>query len=141
MNSALCYKISDAQVAHEIVGGEAVIINLESGICYGLQGCGSDIWELIGTGTLLEHIIDDICHSYHGDRQEIEQGVKQLIAQLQAEGLIQSTTLDNTSDVDNDTAGEAHAEKAPFEMPDLELFSDIQDLLLPDPIHNIDQAG
>lgn len=81
-----------------------------------------------------------VLQTYQGDAQEIDRGVQELLAQLQQENLIVAV----------DGAGEAAALQAPagnnqekplFNPPSLNKYSDMQELLLLDPIHDVDDAG
>ena len=141
MDSILSYKICDTQVVHEIIEGEAVIINLETGNYYSLRGAGADIWDLIGAGAMTTQIIKGIDFRYQGDPKEIKKGVEQLIDQLLEQGLIELTTLDNADQADDEMNHNLNVSKPNFKMPSLEIYDDMQDLLLLDPIHDVDETG
>lgn len=135
------FRINTPLVTHEIIDGEAVIINLESGSYYSLVDVGATVWGLIYQRTPLNEIINSIADTHEGDLAEIEPAVKELVQQLEAENLVvpeesetplaQFTTLPNKN---------GH-EKVPFRAPVLQKFTDMQELLLLDPIHDVDDMG
>src|ERR1700752_3552331 len=135
------FRVNTPTVTHETIDGEAVIINLDSGNYYSLVEVGSFIWGLVEKGASANELQNVILQSYHGDAQDIDRGVQELLAQLQQENLI----------VPVDGAGEAFDpaqvpsnnshEKPSFNPPMLHKYSDMQELLLLDPIHDVDDAG
>lgn len=136
------FRVNTPTVTHETIDGEAVIINLDTGNYYSLVDVGSFIWSLVDKGASASEIQNQILQTYQGDAQDIDRGVRELLAQLQQENLI----------VPVDGAGEAldpalvapannNHEKPSFNPPSLNKYSDMQELLLLDPIHDVDDAG
>lgn len=135
------FRVNTPTVTHETIDGEAVIINLDSGNYYSLVEVGSFIWGLVEKGASASEVHNVILQTYQGDAQDIDRGVQELMAQLQQENLI----------VPVDGAGEAldltqvvpanNHEKLSFNPPSLHKYSDMQELLLLDPIHDVDDAG
>ena len=131
-------------VTGEIVDGEVIIINYVTGAYYSLLKVGVDIWRFIEKRATLGEIIEEIRHRYDGQPQEIEESVTELVAQLQREDLITAVELDAVEPIGaiglSKEDGPATA-KLPFEVPLLEKYDDMQELLLLDPIHEVDEAG
>jgi len=136
------FRVNTPTVTHETIDGEAVIINLDSGNYYSLVEVGSFIWSLIEQGASASEVQNVILQTYQGDAQDVDRGVQELLAQLQQENLI----------VPVDAAAEAFDpgqvmpsnnghEKPSFNPPLLHKYSDMQELLLLDPIHDVDDAG
>ena len=128
-------------VTHETIDGEAVIINLDSGNYYSLVDAGSFIWGLIEKGASASEVQNAILETYDGDATDVDRGVQHLLAQLQQENLI--VPIDVAGDIDftkRVAASNGHA-KPSFNPPSLNKYSDMQELLLLDPIHDVDEAG
>jgi len=128
-------------VTHETIDGEAVIINLDSGNYYSLVDAGSFIWGLIEKGASAREVQNVILDTYEADAGDVDRGVQHLLAQLQQENLI--VPVDVAGDIDftkREPATNIH-EKPPFNSPSLNKYSDMQELLLLDPIHDVDEAG
>jgi hypothetical protein len=71
------------------LAGEAAILNLKSGVYYGLNTVGARIWSLIQEPKTIENIRDIILNEYDVDPQRCESDLLQLLQQLAAEGLIE----------------------------------------------------
>ena len=129
------YRVNSPQVINEVMDGEAVIINLASGDYFSLRGSGAYVWSAIDRSAGVDDIVQAFVDA-GAPRAEVDPAVRELVGQLAAEGLI--------APVD----GEAGAgpplpapEGASFERPSLEKFTDMQDLILLDPVHEVDQRG
>ncbi|MFC1852050.1 PqqD family protein [candidate division CSSED10-310 bacterium] len=135
------YKINAPQIVHEVIDGEAIIINLESGNYYSLQHSGSTIWHLIGQGWSTRRIITELSRLYRGTSEDMEQGITELIEELQQENLI--IPCDDHAVYPEQRNNEiiSDSEKKDFTKPVLESFSDMQDILLLDPIHEVDDSS
>ena len=140
MSSSTFYKPASSKVIHEIFEGEVVIVNLESGSYYSLRNTGAAVWNALMRGASQTDIVAQIAQNYIGERALIEQGVNQLLSEMQTEGLIAPVTAERA----NAASAAPIAPPAPtenFQAPVLEKYSDMQDLLLLDPIHEVDDAG
>ena len=82
-----------------------------------------------------------ILETYQGDADDVGRGVQHLLAQLQQENLI--VPVDVAGDIDFTKLAPSHNghEKPSFNPPSLNKYSDMQELLLLDPIHDVDEAG
>ena len=127
-------------VTHETIDGEAVIINLDSGNYYSLVDVGSFIWGLIEQGASTSELQSLVSQSYQGNAADIDQGVQDLLVQLQQESLIVPVDGPATFDTQVQPSSNGH-EKPSFNPPSLNKYSDMQELLLLDPIHDVDEAG
>lgn len=142
MNNSEKFRINAPKVVHETIDGEVVIVNLEKGDYYSLVGAGADIWDSIVTGLSRSEVVDAICQRYEGDRETIENGINRFIEQLQQEEMIsvdgtQEATAASSSD--ENIANSGAAEKLTFEAPSLQKYTDMEELLALDPIHDVDE--
>jgi hypothetical protein len=76
------------QVMARDVGTETVILNLESGIYFGLDPVGARIWQLMGEGKTLAEVCDAMVGEYAVERSDLEHDVLDLAEKLAAQGLI-----------------------------------------------------
>lgn len=129
-------------VTHETIDGEAVIINLDSGNYYSLVEAGSYIWGLIDKGASATELQNQVLETYQGNVSEVDRGVQELLAQLQQENLIVPVNgAAEAIEPASTTSSNNNHEKPLFSAPSLNKFSDMQELLLLDPIHDVDDAG
>jgi len=136
------FRVNTPTVTHETIDGEAVIINLDSGNYYSLVDVGSFVWGLIEKGASASELRNVVLQSYQGNDSDVDRGVEELLAQLQQENLI--VPVDGTGALDlaqlELPSNNGH-EKPSFSPPLLHKYSDMQELLLLDPIHDVDDAG
>jgi hypothetical protein len=135
------FRVNTPTVTHETIDGEAVIINLDSGNYYSLVEVGSFIWSLIETGASASEVQNLVLQTYQGSATDIGRGVQELLVQLQQENLI--VPVNGAFDLTPDQVAPSNNnhEKPSFKPPSLHKYSDMQELLLLDPIHDVDEAG
>jgi hypothetical protein len=135
------FRVNTPTVTHETIDGEAVIINLDSGNYYSLVDVGSFIWGLIETGASASEVQNLVLQSYQGNATDIDRAVQELLAQLQQENLIVPVDGAETLTLDQERSSNNIQEKPSFNPPLLNKYSDMQELLLLDPIHDVDDTG
>ena len=135
-------RVNLPSVVHEIIDGEAVIINMNTGCYYSIDEVGAVIWEFISKGAGVVRIVDIVATRYAGEKNLVADGVHDLLEQLLKEDLIvvdPDGQADEQAHMDVETNGSA--EKPLFKTPELHMYTDMQDLLLLDPIHDVDESG
>ncbi|MCG5062166.1 MAG: PqqD family protein [Limnoraphis sp. WC205] len=75
-------------MTHSDLEGETVILDLKSGVYYGLNETGTSIWNLIQRPQSVQEIISAILLKYNIEPQLCEQEVKNLLQELANNGLI-----------------------------------------------------
>ena len=144
MNSNVPYKINKANVVSEKFDDEVVIINLDSGNYYSLEGVGFNIWSIIENGASLDKIIDWVMSQYDSSNpEEINKLVSQFVAELCEEDLITpDKTLENKdlkiSDNQNERKTISGNPLSTLGKIVLQKYTDMQDFLLVDPIHEVE---
>jgi len=138
MHNTMVYRINSPAVIGEVLDGEAIIVNLDSGAYYSLDGAGAVVWAAAHSGVLLEELIRLTTAQFHGTDAEITDGITALIEELVAEGLLVTSSAAGTV-----TPGPAapSEDRPPFVKPVLQKYTDMADLLLLDPIHEVDEQG
>jgi hypothetical protein len=133
------YRVNRPNVVYEVMGGEAVIVNLDNGSYYSADGTGATIWSALYEGATIPQIVR-VLHSHHTDVPEnIEDLVTQWMGHLHAESLVAGEYLIEGSHSSESpiVSCDNIAEKTPFKEPALEKYTDMEDLLLLDPIHDV----
>jgi hypothetical protein len=144
MTSSVCFKVNSPNVIQETIDNEVVIINLDNGNYYSLANVGADIWSLIESGAAVSEIVDRITKRYEGNHVDIENAVNQFVAELQRQALIVPDGAKEPEGIkgpDRQVETGAGTKKPRFEVPTLYTYTDMQDLLLLDPIHEVDETG
>jgi hypothetical protein len=76
------------QVSSDLAG-EAVILDVKSGMYYGLNEVGASIWNLIQEPKTVSEIRDAIVAEYEIEPEVCDRDLKALLQQLEASGLIE----------------------------------------------------
>jgi hypothetical protein len=140
-NKPFC-RIYAPKIISEVIEGEAVIVNLDTGSYYSIRGSGGQIWELIEAGTGTDEMLVKLAERYASSVDVIRPAVLSFLAELVEEGLIEMASPLNSLFPDHATIPVLPEEQAkPFEKPLLEKYTDMADLLLLDPIHEVDETG
>lgn len=134
------FRINTPHVISETIDGETIIINLESGNYYSLNKMGGEIWNAIGSWVSKEKIFVGLAKRHAEPLLKISEAVQAFIQVLLNENLI----VPAPEEIQGSPASypaEANAPSPPFEKPELQKYDDMQDLLLLDPIHDVDETG
>jgi len=137
------YRVNDPGVVHQTIDGEAVIIHLEHGLYYSLDKVGADVWAAIHAGTSLPALTARLKERYADPGAEIDTAIAALLEELKREELIAEDAAVPGASPEETTSlnGASRPQEIPFERPVLRKYTDLQDLLLLDPIHQVDEAG
>ena len=76
-----------SQVMSREVGDETVILDLGSGMYFGLDPVGARIWRLLSEGQALESIVTTLHGEYNVDEDQLRQDVTELVNELVSRGL------------------------------------------------------
>jgi len=76
------------QVSSDLAG-EAVILSLQTGMYYGLDGVGAQVWELLRTPTTVADVRDAIVQQFDVELVVCERDVLTFLQQLVGQGLIE----------------------------------------------------
>jgi hypothetical protein len=129
MSEAL--KINTPDVVHETIDGEAILIHLKTGTYYSLDGVGGQIWEMLQAGAPPATIVAAMQRRFDAEPAVVEEAVHALIRELEEEDLI-------VAGGDGVEATEA-APEGPFATPVLRKYTDMQEFILLDPLHDVDE--
>jgi len=131
------FKVNRPNIVYELIEGEVVIVNLMKGDYYSLVKAGAVIWEDLAGGMGVDLIARDIASRYDASDEEAVKATRDLIRQLENEGLVMLS-----ADLPAVMAYKVKpAERSKFEKPVLQKYTDMEDILLLDPIHDVDESG
>lgn len=80
-------KANEEQISSDL-GGEAVILNLKTGVYHGLNEVGALIWTLIQEENTVKNIKQILLQEYEIEDQQCDRDLKALLEDLLAAGLI-----------------------------------------------------
>jgi hypothetical protein len=134
------YRIEDAAVVSEIIDGEAIMMHQVSGDYFSADGLGCLIWQWIGEGRSRRQMLDFLEARSGRPSAEISQALDSFIADLLTHALIR--------EAEDDEGSAAMAQPEPptngrgeYAPPILNVYTDMRDLLLLDPIHDVEEEA
>lgn len=138
MKNVLYFNIHTPQVIWELIEHDIIVINLKHGYYYDISGLSAMIWLMIENACAYDEILQTL-KTYHTSTPEtLQADLNFFLCTLEEEALIQRTetpkppivkypiTFDHLSD---------------YHRPELKKYTDMQNLLLIDPIHEVDDHG
>ena len=75
-------------VVSRVIDDETVLLNLETGIYFGVDQVGQRIWQLVGDGNSLQGIVDSIVAEYEVEARQAESDVLDFTRTLVDKGLL-----------------------------------------------------
>ena len=81
------YRVSDGVVFREL-DGEAVLLNLDSGMYFGLDRVGTRVWQVLEQHGRLDAVVERLLEEYDVEPERLRADVAQLLATLVEKGLV-----------------------------------------------------
>ncbi len=137
MNTNQSYKLFNKKILSETVNGETLIVNLEVGHYFTLQGIGSFIWQLLLHGLSVEKISALIVNQGNCDTRRVASDIDAFIAELVQEKLIRPCAQPANAfieQIDESVLG-GFSPDGSYMKTAFQKFTDMEALLLADPIH------
>ena len=130
------FRVNSPTVVSETVDGEVIMIHLDTGNYYSLRSTGSLIWDAIERGVSVDAITRALDAAAHNGTDP-HPHVVSFVEELRAEDLIVPADASAPAPGSADTI-----EPVPdtFEPPVLEKYTDMQHLILLDPVHEVDEG-
>ena len=126
------YEVNRPEVVDESVDGEVLIVHLGTGNYYSARGSGEAIWQLFAAGSTLSEVLAAINGS--APAADASTAVERFLGTLREEELLRPRSAEAPP------VGSAEPLSA-FSEPLLEKYTDMQELLLLDPIHDVEETG
>ncbi len=136
------YEVNSPAVVGEILDGEAVIMNLKSGNYFSTDKVGSFLWALIEKGASDESMVQALTSHFEVEENQVSPAVDAFLNDLITNELVRANESGGTAQFDVPESDMAQLNgQTSFVAPVLNVYSDMQDLLLLDPIHDVDEGG
>ena len=138
------FRINRPIVVDEVFDDEVVIIHFDTGNYYSLDSVGTEIWGLIEGGASVGEIVASLAQRYDDSHAEMEEAITRFVVELQEEDLVAASAPKNLTALqggEKRSAAPPATSGQPFRAPIISRYTDMQDLLLLDPIHEVDEDG
>ena len=130
-------KVNAPRMVHETVDDEVIVIDLATGAYYSLAGSAAHIWALIAAGVAGTELADRVARDYGIGVGPILDGVEGFLGMLLAEALI----VPNEDSASSDAPAPDPPDEAEFSTPLVEKYTDMAELILLDPVHDVSALG
>jgi hypothetical protein len=128
------YRVNRPTVAAETVDREVLMIHLESGNYYSLRSTAALIWEAVESSVPTDDLVGALRALGVEDPATV---VARFLSELEAEGLVVAS---DPAGAPPDASWQPPTEVGDWGVPVLEKFTDMQHLILLDPVHEVDPA-
>ena len=128
------YKIDSDVTLSEKIDDDTVVINLSTGCYYNFNSTASYIWELAQCGLNKNEIIAQYTAAFHLSPEKVASDVSFVINTMVSDGLAEATD-------DKSVTCELPTDITAYNVPVIEKFDDMQEMLLLDPIHEVTEKG
>ena len=128
--------VAEAIEAPDVADGEAIIVHLETGTYYSIKGEAILLWNAIVGGATVEEISEVVAEMTGEPADRVSAPIRGFVDSLAAQGLIVDAGKAAAPPVVDLSGGGAGLLE-----PSFELYSDMQDLILLDPVHEVDERG
>jgi len=140
MHDGARFRANSPSVIHETIENEVIIVNLDSGSYYSLDQFGAQLWNYLSSGLSVSEVRARLAQAYEAESSALDDALDSFVAELQTESLIVPLAQHAPRPDAGDDEPPLQARRA-FEPPHLNKYTDMQDLLLLDPIHEVDETG
>jgi hypothetical protein len=133
------YKVRGKNVVSEIIDAEAIIMDLATGTYFSADGVGAVIWDGIVCGFEADQIKQRVREVFSADAGEVTADFEKFTAALVANNLVE--VVHEIAPPTGAWSVALPADRREYDPPALNSYSDLQDLALLDPIHDVEETG
>lgn len=129
------YKLAGVNIVYEVFDGEIVAVHLDSGKYYSLKDSAAYVWNAMLANKSNLAIAQRLISHYQLDEALTLIQIDEFIHQLVQEGLLVA------NDEPLDPVSLLEQPQGFYVAPTFAVFNDMQEILLLDPVHDVDDAG
>lgn len=126
------YKLNEEKMFYDIADGQAIVINIVTGMYYGTSDLGSKVLDVLIQGKAPQQIIEKIKNN-EGCVVDIDQHVERFIAALTEKEIL----ISDEQPYSQESLGDFVVVDGDYSL-ELNEFAEVQDLLLADPVHDVE---
>ena len=131
------FTVNQPRFVDETIGGEALVMDMVRGSYYSCLGTAAAAWNALKAGATADDVAGRLA-STDGDNDQIAQDVEAFVADLLAHELL---VVRPDGDEPDAAALDAVEWPAAYETLVLERYTDLADLILLDPVHDVSEDG
>lgn len=131
---APAYVVASPDIVSEEFEGEFVILDLSCGKYYSMDPAASTLWRAIAAGVQVQ----DLAAAVDGAPAVTPQSIYEYAEKLVGYGCLARSDAQGSAAIDPATIEALRASPNP---PTVEVFDDLADLILADPIHDVEETA
>jgi hypothetical protein len=132
------YVVASRDIVSEDFDGEFVVLDLGSGKYYSMNAAASALWRAITAGVSVQALADAVDSAAPAAGGVTAQSIHDYADQLVAYGCLARSDVPGSAPLDPAIAAALKAGSGP---PKVEMFSDLADLIMADPIHDVEETA
>lgn len=132
----MSYQPNRANVVYDTIDGEVLAIRSDTGTYYSMTGPAATAWSAVVSGKPVDEIAAAVADHHGVEADTVAEGIAAFYQLLTDETLL--VAADGTTE---DLALPAETAGTPWSAPAFEKYTDMEDLLLFDPIHEVQPSG
>lgn len=133
------YRANAPRFVHETIEGEALVMDMVKGSYYSCVGSSAYAWNALATGVAVDDVAALLAARYGIATTDAQRDVDGFVASLLAEEMIVEAT--ESPLVPSSQELDAMVPQVEYAVLALERFNDLADLILLDPVHDVNEAG
>ena len=137
MTDNMRYAKFDNNILSDVFGEEVVLVNLDSGMYYSLRGSATQIWIRLFNQYSLFEILAELIQIYQVTENQLIDDINLFVTQLLELKIIKTANDAVRKEIDFISKDVL----IDYSTPVVEIFSDMQEILLLDPVHDVDKSG
>ena len=134
------WMVNEPTVVSETVDGETIVIHLESGSYYSLEGVAGVFWSLLQEDGRDEEVLAALRLRYAASDLELKTAWQDFVRNLANEDLVRGGPAEHSLNGAPMSLPTSEGPQ-PFVPPRIEKFEDMKEMLLLDPIHDVSVGG
>jgi hypothetical protein len=134
------HRLNSSNVVSDTIDGEVLAIRSDNGTYYSMRGPAASAWVALLTGGAIDEIAPLVAAHHDADVERVRADIETLASSLVEESLLVESTDGAVIDAAA-LALPAETRGGVWETPEFERYTDMRDLLLFDPIHEVETTG
>jgi len=131
------YRANEPRIVSENLDGQALIIDMGVGTYFSCDGVSSEAWAALTNGATPAELAAWLQREYGADAGSVDSDVARFVDALVADGVVvERGELAVAAELFPPSGG-----SGPYDGLAVERFSDLADLILLDPVHDVTEAG
>ena len=131
------YRANEPRIVHETLDGQALIMDMGVGTYFSCDGVSSEAWTALTNGATPAELAAWLSGEYGIDSASADRDVTRFVDALVADAVVvERGMLDPAAELFPPSGA-----SGPYEGLAVERFTDLADLILLDPVHDVTEAG